>query len=64
MVTLNINGKVHEVDVEPETPLLLGGVEVGTAQEPGRRQVDEAALSRQRSELAGKVERSVDLGNL
>ena len=22
MVTLNINGKVHEVDVEPETPLL------------------------------------------
>src|ERR1700757_3494221 len=22
MVTLNINGKVHEIDVEPETPLL------------------------------------------
>src|SRR5262245_54656239 len=22
MVTLNINGKIHEVDVEPETPLL------------------------------------------
>jgi isoquinoline 1-oxidoreductase subunit alpha len=24
MVTLNINGKVHEIDIEPDTPLLWG----------------------------------------